>query len=286
MTGPSFKEKPSDPASRAWSSLPDPVVGPRGGVLGRVALEVHALHGLGALGDQREPAVRACVDQLRRALGCLAQDPEPGERILPVMAMVLGDEVAADAVRAVGADHQVRSDLVDRALRVPIAHPRTVRAVVHRGLGDAVPEVAVVAGAGAVEIDEDLGLWVEPHAGSDQVLEVDAVALAVEPQVDTAVPVALGEYAFLAGVVDAGLGQQSDAVRFEHARTVRGLDLVHRAVVDHDGLDAGPVQKVGEHQPGGAAPHDRHLGTRARRHGGHVAQARPGVSDRSTRFCH
>ena len=58
---------------------------------------------------------------------------------------------------------------------------------------------------------------------------------------------------------------------------MRGLDLVHRAVVDHDGLDTGPVQEVGEHQPGGAAPHDRHLGTRARRHGGHVAQARPGV---------
>ena len=83
--------------------LPDPVVGPVVDVLRRVALEVHPLQGLGALADQREPAVGVVVDQLGRARRRLAEDPEPGERVLPreLPSLRLRELVTADAARPV-----------------------------------------------------------------------------------------------------------------------------------------------------------------------------------------
>ncbi len=82
---------------------PDPVVGPVVGILGRVALEVHALHRLRALTDQREAERGTGVDQFGCATRSLGEDAEPGERILAEQSLRVGDEVAADAARAIGA---------------------------------------------------------------------------------------------------------------------------------------------------------------------------------------
>src|SRR6478752_3503879 len=44
-----------------------------------------------------------------------------------------------------------------------------------------------------MQIDEHVGLWVQPTGRPDEALEVDAVALPTEPQVDAPVLVAVGE---------------------------------------------------------------------------------------------
>ena len=106
MTGP-LELEAVGPGQPRLQLAPDPVVGPGGRVLVRVALEVHPLHGVGALADQREAAVRAGVDQLRGARRRLAQDPEPGERVLDEVARPPLPGIAADAAGAVGADDEV-----------------------------------------------------------------------------------------------------------------------------------------------------------------------------------
>ena len=99
--------------------LPDPVVAPVADVLGGVALEVHPLQRLGALADQREAAVGVVVDQLGRARRRLAQDPEPGEGVLPeeLPPLLRRERLAADAARPVGADELVAAHLVRPARR-------------------------------------------------------------------------------------------------------------------------------------------------------------------------
>ena len=262
---------------------PDPVVGPGVRVLARVALEVHPLHGVGALADQREAPVRARVDQLGGRAGRLAQDPEPGERVLPEVAAPPLHVVAADRAGAVGAHDEVGAHLVRPPVAIDVRHPRPVGVeVVHGRVGDPVAQVAAVTGAGGVEVDEDVGLRVEPHRGADQLLEVDAVALAAEAQVDAAVPVAVGDHPLVAALVDARLGEQPHAVALEDAGAVGRADLLDRAVVDHDALDARAVQQVRQHQPRGAAADDRDL----RAGHGHGSDAREVAVVASPPGCH
>ena len=260
ITGPSFELESVGPGQPRLQLAPDPVVGPGVRVLGRVALEVHPLHGVGALADQREAPVRARVDQLGCRAGRLAQDPEPGERVLPDVAAPPLHVVAADRAGAVGAHDEVGGHLVRPPVAIDVRHPRPVGVeVVHGRVGDPVAQVAAVTGAGGVEVDEDVGLRVEPHRGADQLLEVDVVALAAEAQVDAAVPVAVGDHPLVAARVDARLGEQPHAVALEDAGAVGRADLLDRAVVDHDALDARAVQQVRQHQPRGAAADDRDL---------------------------
>ena len=113
--------RPADPGLQL---RPDPVVGPRRRRPLRVALEVHPLERLGALADQREPAVGVAVDQLRGALRRLGEDPEPGERVLAevLRALRLGHLPPADAARAVGADQQVAATSCRDAVGVGEPH--------------------------------------------------------------------------------------------------------------------------------------------------------------------
>lgn len=54
-----------------------------------------------------------------------------------------------------------------------------------------VADVTAVGLAVGGEIHEDVGLRVQPHGLARELLEVDAVALAVEPKLDAVVAVAL-----------------------------------------------------------------------------------------------
>jgi hypothetical protein len=171
---------------------------------------------------------------------------------------------AAHAAGAVRADHEVGDQLVPGAVGVDVPDPGAVGVHVEDlDAGDAEAHVAAVAHAGAVQVGEDLGLGVEPHRGADEVLEVEVVAAAVEAQVDAAVTVAVGEHPLLAGSVDAGVGEQPDAVGLEDARAVRRLDLVDGAVVHDHALDAAAGQEVAEHQPGRPSTDDGDLGASA-----------------------
>ena len=203
---------------------PDPVVGPGVDRLVGIALQVHPLHGLRALADQREAAVGVAVDQFGGTLGCLAQDAEPGERVLApeLPALALRDLPPADAPRPVGADQVVAAHLVGRAVRVAERDSRPSGVQIDdRRVGDPEAHVAAVAIAGPGEIDEDVGLRVEPDRGPDQRFEVDPRSPAPEREVDPGVLVALAQHA----VGDVRVDQKPDAVPLEDARADGLLDL-------------------------------------------------------------
>jgi hypothetical protein len=77
-----------------------------------------------------------------------------------------------------------------------------------------------------------------------------------EAQVDALVLVAVREDA----VGNTCVHEQTHAVAFEDPSTVRRLDVVHGPDVQDDGLDAGGVQQVRQHQAGGPASDDGDVG--------------------------
>ncbi len=117
---------------------------------------------------------------------------------------------------------------------------------------------AAVAVPGVRQVDEHVGLRVEPRRGAHQVLEVDPVRPAAEPQLDALVFVAFAKDP----VADSGLHQIPGHVGLKDAGPVRGLDLVPGAGVEDEGLHAGEPEQVGQHQAGrsGADHRDGDLG--------------------------
>ena len=160
-----------------------------------VALEVHALHGLAPLADEREAVLGVAVDQLRRAGRRFAQDAEPGERVLAEVAAGrrAGDRGAHDAARPVGADDEVRLDHEG----LPVGIARRSRGGGRLGIldplgGDAEAQVLAGREARGDEVLQRLVLRVQPDSAPDEGGEVDAVALAVEAQLDAVVAMADG----------------------------------------------------------------------------------------------
>ena len=78
----------------------------------------------------------------------------------------------------------------------------------------------------------------------------------VEAQLEAVVDEALAVQA----LGDAGLVEQVDGRLLEHAGAHARLDVLARARLEHDRLDALQVQQVGQQQPGRAGPHDPDLG--------------------------
>ena len=127
-------------------------------------------------------------------------------------------------------------------------------------------------------------LGVQPHAAADECLEVDAVTLAGEAQLDAVVAVPDGAHP----VGRAGLVEDLDRALLEDAGADGRLDLLARAGVDHDRLDAGVREQVREQQACGAGADDRDAGADGV---GHVVSfdgdrdASPSVARRSVRGC-
>jgi hypothetical protein len=57
-------------------------------------------------------------------------------------------------------------------------------------------------------------------------------------------------------LTDAHLDQQVDGALLEHAGAHPVLDVLARAVLEHDGLDALELEQLPEHQAGGPGPDD------------------------------
>ena len=259
---------------------PDPVVGPGGDVGVGIALDVHPLQGRRALADQGEASLGVAVDQLRRTRGSLAEDAVPGERVLPetLLSSAFGDLAAAGAARAVGADQQFAADLVGDTVGIGEPQHRSVgREVVDGRVGDPEPHVAAVPGARRREVDEHIGLRVEPHRRTDQIREVDPGQPPVEPDLDAGVLVTLPQHP----IGHPGVDEQPDAAGFQDARADCLLDLGVRPVVHHDALDPFPGQQVREHQAGRSTADDADRGgaaecarSRRRRHGPYLSPHR------------
>jgi hypothetical protein len=65
-------------------------------------------------------------------------------------------------------------------------------------------------------------------------------------------------------LADAGLVQEPDGALLEHAGTDTVLDVLTAAVLEHDRLDAGPVEQLRERQAGGPGPDDADLRSQRR----------------------
>src|ERR687893_1409561 len=93
---------------------PDPVVRPVPRLVVRVALEVEALYLGRARADEGEAALVEGVYELLRRRRPLHEDPEPPERVPPLVfgTDAIGERLARDPVEAVRADDEVAAKLV------------------------------------------------------------------------------------------------------------------------------------------------------------------------------
>ena len=117
-------------------------------------------------------------------------------------------------------------------------------------------DLGVVAQARGDEVLDDLLLAVDrdrPAVGEPA--EVDAVALAVEAQLEAAVDERLA----VQTVAEAGVGEQLDRALLQDARADPVLDVLAAAVLEHDRRDPLEVEEVREQQAGRPGPHDSDL---------------------------
>ena len=158
-------------------------------------------------------------------------------------AVAAGDDVAAQLV--VGS-------LVAEADARPLALE-----VVQRDVVDLEAQLAAGLQPRGDEVLDHLLLAVDgdrPPAG--ELGEVDAVPAPVEAQLEAVVDEALAVQA----LGDAGRVEQVDGRLLEHAGAHARLDVLARARLEDDRLDAPQVQQVGQQQPGRTGPHDPDLG--------------------------
>ena len=107
----------------------------------------------------------------------------------------------------------------------------------------------------------------------DSRLEVDAVAPAVESQLDAIVD----ERVAIEPRADADLVEQIDGALLEQAGADAGAQVFGRASLEHHGVDAGQAQQPREQQPGWSSADDPDL----RAHGYPVDPIRPASAQQS-----
>lgn len=95
-------------------------------------------------------------------------------------------------------------------------------------------------------------LAVDKDAPACQILEIDAVALAVEPQMNSAVLETFTVEPFS----DAGVSQELGGARFEDPRSHAALDVIAAPILEHHRLDAAAMQEVPQQEPCGAGADD------------------------------
>jgi hypothetical protein len=147
--------------------------------------------------EQREAALVVGVDQLVGRRRHLGQDGQPGERVLlgELPAPRQRDDLAADAVEAVAAGHEVAVQLV-LGPRVGEADDRGIgRDALGTHVGHLETDGAAGLEARRDQVLHDLLVAVDGDALSGQLREVDALALAVELQDDPVVHGAFGQHA-------------------------------------------------------------------------------------------
>jgi hypothetical protein len=212
---------------------------------------------------QRKAALGVGVDEFvrhRRHVGQHAQ-PAEGVDLLVGLDGVGRHARAAHAVVAVAAGDEVAFELV----RLPVllvAHARPGRVeVVQAHVRRAVDGGEPFGRARFHQVARHLGLAVHRHLlAAREAVHVDAVARALEEQLDALVRQALG----LGAGVDAGTRQQVHGDLFEHAGADAPQHVVAALAFDDDVVDASLVQKLPEQKAGGAGADDRDLGAHVR----------------------
>ena len=167
----------------------------------------------------------------------------------------------ANAMKAVAAGNEIAGDLVLlNALGAGgfITHAGAVGVkVMHRDLGGLINSGQTGSLARIHQVPGDFGLAIHHDLlAAGQRLHVDAVALALEEHVKTAV-----HQAFLVHArAHAGLVKQVHADLLQHAGTNAAEHVVGALALDQDGVYAGLVKQLPEQQTGRAAANDGYLG--------------------------
>jgi len=113
-------------------------------------------------------------------------------------------------------------------------------------------------GTGFHQVAGDLGLAVHHHLfAAGELVHVDAVALALEQQLDAVVGQALG----MGTLGHAGLLKQVHGDLLQHTGTDAAEHVVAALALNDDVVNAGLVQQLTEQQAGGAGADDGDLST-------------------------
>ena len=164
---------------------------------------------------------------------------------------------AAHAVVAIAARDEVTGQRVGlavlfgrhaRVLAIKVVHLHVLR-VVHGGQARRCAGIHQVAG--------HFSLAVHRHAAAaGQLMQVDAVALALEQQLDAVMRQAIG----MGAGAHACLVQQVHADLLQHPGADAAEHVVGAALLDDDGVNARLVEQLTEQQAGGAGTNDGNLG--------------------------
>jgi hypothetical protein len=159
-------------------------------------------------------------------------------------------------VEPVAAGDRVGVHLAGGTGRVDVPQYRLVGFPV-RDRGCRYPEIDVLALGQACgdQVLDHLGLRVDRDRPAGELAEVEVVALPGELQVDATV---LDAFLVQPGA-EAGGAHQLDRARLQQPGALARLDVLAGAVLDDDGLDAGPPEQMGQHQTGRARTDDRYL---------------------------
>ncbi|MOA03457.1 hypothetical protein D3C78_1229660 [compost metagenome] len=186
------------------------------------------------------------VDQLRGDRRGIGQQAQPAERVdaLEVLQDLGRDRLPRHAVEAVATGDVVAVDAHLFAILVE-GQPRLLALeFVQLHVGGLVDGRGAAGLARRHEVAGDLGLAIDHHGlSAGQLLQVDALAAAVEDHLEAFVDQTLGVHAR----GDASLAQQIDHALLEHPGTNAAEDVVGSLAFDDQGLDAGVMQQLAEH---------------------------------------
>ena len=114
----------------------------------------------------------------------------------------------------------------------------------------------VVGGKRVHQVARHLGLAVDGDDASRERLKIDAVTRALESDADALVHEAFA----MAAPADAGRVQKVDRAALEHSGADAAEHIFGAAALQHDVVDAGPMQEPGEEQPRWAGTDNCDLG--------------------------
>jgi len=216
-------------------------------------LEVETADARRAHRVQREAVLVPGVDELLRGGRGVGEDAQPREGISEVELgqHAVGDRRTADPVEAVAAGDEVADELL-----APEGDPRPVGLeVVDGDVGGLEAQGRAARQPGGDEVLDDVLLPVDRDRPSGELGHRDVVRLAAAAQEDAVVHEALAVQA----LGDPELAQQFHGVLLEHARAHALLDVLALARLEHDRLDAVPLQTQREGEPRGARADDPDL---------------------------
>jgi hypothetical protein len=226
-------------------------------ILGEAALDVVAAARRRAHRAERKALRVTHIDELLRDRRRVAQEPEPAERIDPLVVLdrAVRHALAADAVKAVAAGDEIAIDRLRLAVG-PIGHARPfAQNIVQRDILRLVDGRGAGGGAAVHQILGDLGLPVDHDGLAGQRLEVDAMPHPVDADLRAVMHEAFAVHAR----ADARLVEEIDRDLLDDTGADAAKHVFAGVPFQDDVVDAVLVEKLAEQQARRSRPDDRNL---------------------------